>query len=378
MSLTIDAPATAARQLGYLQRQFPVAVILSSFLILTLPLCILGLTNPTLLERFYVKPIFMWTMGTTHFVITLTIYLQSRNLRYFNSTWQNRTLYFMIPAGIFVIFDLYTALQVAIIAPALDGLFRAGIRFMDNHHVTRQSFGVTQLFKKRSGKSFPPWMRSVEDIYFHFLTAMLLLTLFAGGSFHPGNPVMLIGALIALALFVSVLAGFAWMWRHSDERRTLVTPMVYFLMQSGSTALGIYQTSLYIYCLAMHYVEYHVLMVPRCFDTKLDSTSKTDRIYDRLRRHRVIFYGLILIVAGVATYLTWITMGWLIHKSWSDWPAPYRVLLALFDGLFVFHYFIEALIWKFGNPFYRSTLGPLYFGPSAPKVAIPATPQTLG
>jgi hypothetical protein len=52
------------------------------------------------------------------------------------------------------------------------------------------------------------------------------------------------------------------------------------------------------------------------------------------------------------------------------------VLLALFDGLFVFHYFIEALIWKFRNPFYRATLGPLYFGPAIPKPAIPAGSQT--
>jgi hypothetical protein len=92
----------------------------------------------------------------------------------------------------------------------------------------------------------------------------------------------------------------------------------------------------------------------------------------------VVFYALVLVVAGVATYLSWITMGWLLQKSWSDRPAPYRVLVALFDGLFVFHYFIEALIWKFGNPFYRNTLVPLYFGPQAPGTPIAATTPTAG
>ena len=206
-------------------------------------------------------------------------------------------------------------------------------------------------------------MRSVEDVYFHVLTALLLLTLFAGGKFDAGNPVMVFGASIAMALLLAVLAGFAWMWKHSEDRRALLTPIAYFLMQSGLTVLGIYQTSLYLYCLTMHYVEYHVLMVPRCFKTPLDSSSRTDQIFKRLRSNRVLFYGLVLVIAGMATYLTWITMGWLLHKNWSDWPAPYRVLLACFDGLFVFHYFIEALIWKFGNPFYRTTLGPLYFAP---------------
>ena len=40
--------------------------------------------------------------------------------------------------------------------------------------------------------------------------------------------------------------------------------------------------------------------------------------------------------------------------------AAYRVAVHLLDGLFVFDYFLEAFIWKFGNPFYRKTLGPLY------------------
>jgi hypothetical protein len=376
MSLTIAAPPAVPPQPAYLQRPFPVVVILSSFLILTLPLCVLSLTSPGLLERYYAKPLFIWLLGTTHFVITLTIYVQSRNLRYFNSTWKNRALYFLIPAGIFIFFDLYSAFQFAIVAPAFDRLFRAGIRLMDNHHVTRQSFGVTQLFKKRSGGAFPSWMRPAEDGYFHVLTALLLLTFFAGGRFNGANPLMLLGVAIAAPLFLVVLAGFARAWKGSEDRGAVLAALTYFLMQSGSTALGIYQTQLYIYCLAMHYVEYHVLMVPRCFSTPLDSSNPTDRAFGRLRRNRWLFYGVLLIIAGIATYTTWIAMGWLINKSWNDWPAPYRVLLALFDGLFVFHYFVEALIWKFGNPFYRATLGPLYFAPQAPSRS--AAPVTAG
>jgi hypothetical protein len=369
MSLIAAAPIAEQGSAGYLERQTPIAVILGSFLVLTLPLCALAITNPAFLERFYVKPIFIWTLGTTHFVITLTIYLQSQNLRYFNSTWRNRLLYFVIPAGIFVLFDLYSALEVAVIAPAFDGLFRACIRLLDNHHVTRQSFGVSQLFKKRSGLPYPHGMRALEDVYFNLLTGMLLLTFFAGGQFDYRRPVMLVGAVVSVGLFLAIMANFVWLWRTSADRASAVAPMVYFLMQSSSTALGIYRTSLYLYCLTMHYLEYHVLMVPRCFNSPLDSTNATDRFYGRLRSKRVVFYGVVLAVAGAATYLTWISMGWLINKSWSDWPTPYRVSLALFDGLFVFHYFIEGLIWKFGNPFYRNTLGPLYFGSSAPRSA---------
>ncbi len=378
MSVTIEAPFTTSPRTAYLNRELPVVIILCSFLVLTLPLCILGLTHPELLERFYVKPIFLWLLATTHFVITLTVYLQSQNLHYFNSTWMNRFLYFMIPAGIFVLFDLYTALQIAIVAPGFDRVFRACIRLMDNYHVTRQSFGVTQLFKKRSGELFPQWMRLSEDLYFHMLTALLLMTFFTGGSFKPTSPAMLFATALAGCLFLAIILGYAMIWKRSSDPRALVTPFVYFLMQTVSTSLGIYRYSLYLYCLSMHYVEYHVLMVPRCFYTKLDPESRTDRFFARLRRNRIVFFGLLLVVAGMATWLTWITMGWLMNKTWSDWPAPYRVMLALFDGLFVFHYFVEALIWKFGNPFYRSTLGPLYFGREGRKPATPSTAQTTG
>ena len=209
------------------------------------------------------------------------------------------------------------------------------------------------------------------------LTAQLLLTFFLGGQFSVRNPVMLLTAGIAFALLVAIMIGFVRVWKQAEDRRSLFTPLVYFLMQAGSTSLGIYQTSLYIFCLSMHYVEYHVLMIPRCFNGKLDPSSLTDRIFGRLRRNKVVFFALLIIVAGVATYLTWITMGWLLTKDWSDWPAPYRVLIALFDGLFVFHYFVESLIWKFGNPFYRSTLGPLYFGKPSATPPITGVSQSL-
>jgi len=37
--------------------------------------------------------------------------------------------------------------------------------------------------------------------------------------------------------------------------------------------------------------------------------------------------------------------------------------VSIFDGLFVFHYFVEMWIWRFSDPFFRRTLTPLYFRP---------------
>ena len=52
-------------------------------------------------------------------------------------------------------------------------------------------------------------------------------------------------------------------------------------------------------------------------------------------------------------------------------------MLAMFNGLFVMHYFVEAFIWKFSDPFYRKSLMPLYFSPSAQKQPIPAIPPAM-
>jgi hypothetical protein len=55
-------------------------------------------------------------------------------------------------------------------------------------------------------------------------------------------------------------------------------------------------------------------------------------------------------------------MGALVQRDKGSAHASYLVLISLFDGLFVFHYIVESLIWRFSEPHYRQTLGPPYFG----------------
>ena len=44
-------------------------------------------------------------------------------------------------------------------------------------------------------------------------------------------------------------------------------------------------------------------------------------------------------------------------------PFEYLALIAVFDGLFVFHYFVEMFVWRFGDPHFRKELSGLYFAP---------------
>jgi hypothetical protein len=349
-------------QIGFFQRRLPIFVILSSFIFLTLPLAILGLTQPGLLDRWHIGQAYIVVLGTTHFVLTLTIYLQGSNLRYFSSTWKNCALYFLVPIGIFVFFDLYRALQLAIAFPLIDAVFRLGIRLFDFHHFGRQNYGVLQLFKGRVRLPFPAWMRRAESAYFFGLTGLLMMTFLSDGRFNPTRPSTwaILGFVVSALLIV--VCGFVQAWRRSEKRAGLIAPVAYFLLQSLSAAMAIYSTSLYLVCLAMHYVEYHVIMIPRCFHSRLDSQSRLDRVYGALRRNRFVFYLVLLLLAAVASSLTWMAMGSMIAIVRRAPAQSYLGLISIFDGLFVFHYFIEALIWRFSEPYYRQTLGPLYFG----------------
>ena len=74
--ITLSSPVQQTRR-GYFQQSRPATTILASFLVLTLPMCILGATCPEFVQRYYIKAIHLWLLGVTHFVITLTIYFQS-------------------------------------------------------------------------------------------------------------------------------------------------------------------------------------------------------------------------------------------------------------------------------------------------------------
>jgi hypothetical protein len=83
----------------------------------------------------------------------------------------------------------------------------------------------------------------------------------------------------------------------------------------------------------------------------------------------VLFYALLLLVAVPVTRFAYLGMERLFQVDESSSGLPWRAVIALFDGLFVFHYVIESRIWKFNDPYYRRSLMPLYFRPRRPAGA---------
>lgn len=373
------APAPAAVQPGFFQRKLPCQIILATFPLLTVPLVVaLALTtNHSFLM------VYIWLFGLTHFVLTLSVYLQSENLRHFRESGKNIFLYFVVPLVILMGFYLVGVFQLRARFPLFAICFLACIRALDFNHLNRQTFGVYQLFKARTGLPPAPGTKRAEQAYFYCLTALLYSTFLAGGVSplllprrwqsmsaliaSPGPMLLPLGILQAVAaLLTAMTAGFGVLsvvllvrtWNRGGRRTGLAEALGYFGFQTLAALLAVVSSPLYFAALATHYVEYHVLMFPRCFYTPLDESRGLDRWFAGLRRHRIAFYAFLLTVAGIVMMFT---------TPAGPGPHPIRFLavVSIFDGLFVFHYFVEMLIWKFSDPFYRRSLGSLYFAPRA-------------
>src|SRR5262245_44639025 len=365
----LDAPPRdlprVVPSLGYFQRPLPAVIIFSAFFVFTLPLVYLAWAHPDSPQFLQLELLYLCGLGVTHFVVTPVIYLQSSNLRYFASTWRNRLIYFAIPIAIFVGFNLYRTLELAVLIPVFDFGFRLLIRGLDFQHFGRQSFGVLQLFKARAGAKFPAWQKRAEAVFSWTVPALLLTTFLRGGRVDAADSptvLLVVSAVCALVLvtcFALVVLGMVRTARSAERPSALFAPALYFVLQTGSCLLAFANTALYGFALAMHFVEYHVLMMPRCCKAPLDESHAPDRLLSRLRHNRVIFYSLIAIAAIGVTFLTGVgtsAMTAMVAQLTAMWQSlgggvtptgSYTAILALFDGIFVFHYFVEMFIWKF-------------------------------
>lgn len=362
---------------GYFQQSLPAQLIIFSFLFLTIPLVIFT----TLWQNALLMWTYTWLFGMTHFVVTFVVYCQSRNLKHFTSSAKNVLIYFAIPVAIFLVFDLLHAFRVGIVYPTFALFFWGAIRALDFNHFNRQTFGVYQLFKARAGLKTVPWMKFCENGYFHSLSALMFVTFLSGGTSPflqpwigtPTDPVLSQGwaqvlaglaALSAIGFLAASMMGFRIKARESSIGTGRKSALFYFAFQSASALFAIISLPLYLAALAMHYVEYHVLMVPRTLHIPLDETSRIDRIYGKIRSQRWLFYSIVFGLALIVTMLSYAGMGVMGRTPQSlTKPFDYLVMIAVFDGLFVFHYFIEMFIWRFSDPHYRQALAGLYFAP---------------
>ena len=372
---------------GFFEQDLPSRIILWSFPLVTVPLALaLALTAHHGFLFLYI-----WLFGTTHFVLTVSVYLQSENLRHFARTGKNIALFFAIPLIILMAFYVIGAFQLRAKFPAVALVIGAAIRLLDFNHLNRQTFGVYQLFKARTGIRPAPSLKRAEQGYLAALTGLLFVTFLAGGvcpllrrnqssladaAKGKSGPALLPAvtlqvAFVALAGLAVLLAALSVLllirdWRRGGYPAGLRQALSYIAFQTVGVLLAAVSMPLYFATLAIHYVEYHVLMFPRCFHSQLDAKSALDRCFGRLRRRPAVFYSVLVVSALVVSVFT-------NSSGMADVSTRYLAVISIFDGLFVFHYFVEMLIWRFSDPFFRRTLTSLYFPPRvAPPILSPA------
>lgn len=335
----------------YFERPLPIGIIFGSFFAIFVPLFALQVI-PNFIEWLpYFALVEAVGLGTSHFVITLAVYLQGTNLRYFASTPKNRLVYFAAPLAILVFFGLTAATDFRARAPMLAAYIFGGLRFFDFFHVGRQSVGMLQIWKRSAPAGLPSWSRRAENAFFVGMACLQWETFALGGRFLADRAYVMLPTLVLAALFVVVLVTY--LQRPSDGTHALreAAAPTYFVMQAACAAAAAYETRLYLVGLTLHYVEYHVIMAPRCLQAPDEPLQAVDRRVAWLRNRPWLFYAALLCL----------TVLFELRNAVGEITPTTTFFVHMFDGLFLLHYFVEAFLWKFGNPYYRKTLAPLYF-----------------
>lgn len=288
-------------------------------------------------------------LGTSHFFLTLAIYLQPSQIAYANGSWARRITYFGLPALILLGFASIEAWPLRTAAPGIATYFYMAVRFADFFHVGRQSVGVLQIWKTPLRESLPRWTTHAENMLFVGLALLQWQTYAVGGVFPADRLSAWLPALLLGGLFLAIAIQYLGPLSIQQTRRPALTALGYLVMQTLCAATAVYATWLYLTVLAVHYVEYHLLMAPRCFGP---TAGPRTGALGWLRRGAV-FYGLL---AGVLVLFE--ARSFVTSQSFT-----LRFVVHIFDGIFLLHYVLDGFLWKFRNPHYRAQLYPLYFQP---------------
>lgn len=345
-----DAGVAALKPRPFLQAGRPLWSILATFPFVTLPLVYVGLSDISVSARMLIYDVYLCLFGITHFVLTFTVYMHSDNLEHYRQSSKNKLIYFHAPLAIFLFFPLFFGTGLAETFPVVAVVVLMAVRFANYRHLTRQAYGVSRLLGRSFDVRAPKWQALAEHALLSVLTLLMFLTFLYGGEFVWEPLAVKLAVSVSIALVAVVAIGYAQAAMASGDAMRVLAPVAYLSLQIVSILLAVYKTELYVATLAMHYVEYHVLMMPRCFETKLNLERMPDRVFAALRSNRMVFYGGLVALAVIFMAMRSATQS-----------AGGAITFYMFDALFVFHYFIESYIWRFSEPHYRQTLGPLYF-----------------
>jgi hypothetical protein len=348
-----ESAPSAPVSLPYMARPLMRTLVIGTFFFVTLPLAAYVLVGhrsagDAIFEGL-VPQAYLALFGYTHFALTFTIFFSAANRAHFTSTRRNLFVFLIAPGVPFLGLMTWYGLALNERYRVANELLFFVITAFNYYHLTRQAFGVLQLFKGKAMRAMPPWIRTAENLFLLSLTAQMLVTYTTDLHFDPSRTITWLVLPICVVLFLVVCAGYGMGIRAGCDRRQTLTAFAYLMVQALGAVLTIASSALYIATLAVHYVEYHVVMAPRVLKGPSDSRDTTLALF---RRAPLALYA-VLAAAAVGLWL-------MIHAQRTYTTGGPRFLVHLFDGIFVFHYIVEMSIWKFSDPYFRKALGPLY------------------
>lgn len=295
--------------------------LVATFFVLTIPL--------TISPLFYGDYHWLITFYThiivfTHFLSTLGLYTNPKNRAFFRENKKNIAIYYFVPILILCTFAPLTFLstQSAILILVVTSI----IRFTDYFHTNRQTFGVLQLMR---GKVVDHSIKA----YFYLLILFLITN-------HLSKTTVLNLTILTTGLLVLSLCGFWYfIWMFINQRQWKC--LIYFIMQSLALIPGILNPKWYFLGLAVHSIEYHLLIIKR-FNTEPSSILKG--------KLKIFFFYLCLIAISLLVH---------IPRKMDSTFLKYFDLNFLYSSVLLTHYYLDSFVWRYRKPIYQEAINHL-------------------
>lgn len=298
----------------------------------------------------------VWVLfAQTHFGSTWFVYLDKKNRAYFKErAWK----YYGIPAFIFA--------AVLAIGYASQVLLVVLISIASLYHVTKQSAGILNLYRVRN-KEFELAVRKAET------GAMFAWSLFFGGYGGLSLPDFrhIFGAFLPLAK-VGVWATFAAACVFSlvilnqyRKRAMNSLPKTLFLLNSvllyspylyaAVILVDIYQMEIAtLTALITHYMQYMglVWLINRNkYQGQTEYAHQNPFLHTLTKKYAYIIAAILGYALIMALFRWGVPVT--VHNTFLTRMLPNVVL-----ALTAIHFYLDAFIWRFRNPFIKETVAP--------------------
>src|SRR3989338_3116003 len=302
----------------------------------------------------------VWVVfAQAHFGSTWFIYFDKKNRQYYR---EHPIRYYVMPlvVAVAVLYLGYVNLTLLVVLISIASLY----------HVTKQSYGVLQLYRMKNGES-SAGERQTEKM------ALFGWSLFFGGygAFHlpdfsqfilPVETLARIGlwALFAVCAGLTILMVKQFIVRRQNSIQKNVFLVASLLLYSPYLYAAVILVDIYqmeiatLTSLIAHYMQYMgiVWLVNR---NKYQETTPYGGQRPILRS-----------VSKRVPLILAVILGYGLLMAAFRWGVPqgnlalYKILPNVVLALVAVHFYLDAFIWKFSNPYYRETVLPFIKPPN--------------